>query len=187
MGLSYEHQSSGLSESHYVHLDGLKIRFSNHSAKPTYEALNGSADCEIGVHEMAASDDWKRALAFICWRLEATSPARYASLCAAYAADRTAKAERERVQQTPEYKADMERRIADRVGAEKAQREADWLKVAPHYEAIKDFDRRALTGDLAGKNRREKRKAARVALELMIGLTEARFRHAMWCAPREDA
>jgi hypothetical protein len=183
MGLSYEHQGSGLSESHYITVESLKIRFSRHEARPTYEALNGPASCEIGTHMMAASDDWKRALCFICYNLEIEPTgryARYSGIIAAYRAERLARIEREAIEATPEYKADVARRINDRVANDKARRATDWLKVEPHVAAIKSFDERAASGDLAGKNKRDQRREARRQLEALIGLPEPRFREAMW-------
>lgn len=38
----------------------LRVRIANHEAKPTYEALNGAADIEVGNHSMAV--DWLAAV-----------------------------------------------------------------------------------------------------------------------------
>lgn len=180
MTVSYERRGSGLSGSQYVTVDDLKVRFATHEARPTYEALNGAASCEIGTHMMAASTDWKRALAYLCYTLELTPPRRYASFVAAYRAERLAKIERERVEASPEYRADCERRIADRVTGDRARRDADWRLVEPHLAVVKEFDARSLAGDLAGKKQRDQRRAARRRLETAIGLPEVRIREAMW-------
>ena len=183
MGLDYELYNSSSSESIYLTVECLKIRFSTHEAKPTYEALHGFAACEIGTHKMAASDDWKRALCFVCYELEVEPEGyykRYAGLIASYRADRLARIARKKLEATPGYKAVQDRRINARVALDKARRAADWLKVKPHMAAIGEFDERSLSGDLAGKNKRGKRRAARVRLECLIGLPEWRIREAMW-------
>jgi hypothetical protein len=91
MGLGYRRDMSSLSSSQYIDVTGrhdcdddarLKIRFSTHAAKPTYEAMNGAADCEIGTHEHTASTDWKLALAHICRTYAVAAPARFRSFVA---------------------------------------------------------------------------------------------------------
>ena len=65
MGVEYEVEESILSRSKYINilfyddedvdLDELQIRFSDHAAKPTYEARHGAADFEVGSHLHAGS------------------------------------------------------------------------------------------------------------------------------------
>lgn len=51
--------ASALSASRYLNIAAgerrLRVRVSDHVARPTYEALNGTADIEIGTHDMAST------------------------------------------------------------------------------------------------------------------------------------
>jgi len=183
MELAYWTHASGVSESRYVTTSDIKIRFSRHEAKPTYERLNGAAQCEIGPYGMAAGTDWKRALAYICYQLDATPPARYAKYCAAYSADRIAQTDQLIRMASPEYQAERAILIEARRREDQNRRAADWLVTAPHVAAINEFDRRVTTGDLVGKRRKAQRQAARKALIELIGLPENRFREALWAKP----
>ena len=49
-----EYETSGLSEAVYITVHGLKVRLADHTARPTYEQLNGAADIELGRHDFAA-------------------------------------------------------------------------------------------------------------------------------------
>ena len=55
---SAEYETSGLSEAIYILYSpkcgrDIKIRLANHTARPTYEALHGAADIELGSHGFA--------------------------------------------------------------------------------------------------------------------------------------
>lgn len=65
IGLSVERAGSNLSASQYIRVSGvdldgdgltLKIRISDHEAKPTYEKRSGPADYEVGPHPMATTN-----------------------------------------------------------------------------------------------------------------------------------
>jgi hypothetical protein len=62
---------SGLSESCYVELqDGireLKIRFSSHSARPTYDRIHGQPDFEVGppLGNAGSNGDWQSAIRWL--------------------------------------------------------------------------------------------------------------------------
>jgi hypothetical protein len=67
-GFEIEHVESGLSASEYVSLtapDGerYKMRFSDHSARPTYELQHGAAYAEFGPHSTASVRHWSEVLA----------------------------------------------------------------------------------------------------------------------------
>ena len=83
-----EDDLSGLSESRYItiaavatwegsealDLEGteLRIRISNHPAKPTYEKLHGCANYSVGTHVEAGTRDFAKLLAKISERGEGT-------------------------------------------------------------------------------------------------------------------
>jgi len=50
---SADYARSGLSEAVYITVHGLKVRLADHTARPTYEYLNGAADIELGRHDFA--------------------------------------------------------------------------------------------------------------------------------------
>lgn len=104
MGLYVEGTESNLSESQYLRVtcrcDGdcdhepAKVRLSNHVAKPTYEALNGVADYEIGPHDMAhaAVDEWPLVVVWLAKRFDTLVPAEVAETAAAIVARQDAAA-----------------------------------------------------------------------------------------------
>ena len=49
-----EIEASGSSEAVYITYDGVTVRLADHSARPTYQAIYGAADIELGNHEFAA-------------------------------------------------------------------------------------------------------------------------------------
>ncbi len=65
LGAAAKISHSTISESAYIDASTetrrVRIRGSNHVARPTYEALNGSADIEFGGHDMSHGD-WLAAL-----------------------------------------------------------------------------------------------------------------------------
>lgn len=75
-GFSVTCEKSGLSASQYITaaiydaddntiFERIKIRVSDHALPPTYGALNGYADYEVGPHQEACSD-WARIVTAIC-------------------------------------------------------------------------------------------------------------------------
>ena len=48
-----EIEASGSSEAVYITYDGVTVRLADHSARPTYQAIYGAADIELGNHEFA--------------------------------------------------------------------------------------------------------------------------------------
>ena len=89
MGLDYYYDCSGLSNSEYLMVsiedpetlgpvDGSesKIRFANHEAKPTYEAMHGEADYEVQKgqgHNMGMGNHWA-AIAWLAKRYNKSIP-----------------------------------------------------------------------------------------------------------------
>jgi hypothetical protein len=125
--LGYSRSGSGLSNSQYVEIGRandpeIKIRFSTHGARPTYEAMNGAAHCEIGTHQMASGTDWKRALGLICYRYDLRPSNRYLTFVNEYIAAATARKAQKELEQSPEYQAKI-----------KAERDAYY--VSPEYKA----------------------------------------------------
>jgi len=67
MGLTIQESAfSSLSDSAYLTVDfgehdefPVKIRISNHTAKPSYEQLSGYADFEVGHHDLAHGEWWE--------------------------------------------------------------------------------------------------------------------------------
>lgn len=72
-GLVVEVAFSGLSKSRYLTVaaetDTMRVRVSDHVAKPTYEAINGAANYEVGNHDMAATESAVYAAAAILDRV----------------------------------------------------------------------------------------------------------------------
>lgn len=58
-GATVEDRASTLSASRYLTVSlgdaSLRVRVSDHVARPTYEAISGAADIEIGSHDMAVT------------------------------------------------------------------------------------------------------------------------------------
>lgn len=83
-GFTVQRDGSGLSASQYltVAIHGAddealfgpeKIRVSDHALPPTYGAMNGWADYEIGPHDEAVSD-WTRVVVRLCERAGRAAP-----------------------------------------------------------------------------------------------------------------
>lgn len=102
MQVDYSADGSRLSSSRYIEVYGpagraddhdfgtLKIRLAGHEARPTYEILNGAADYEVGTHQMAMSEHWSDAAAYIARKYNLSVPASVARGIAKRRANRAA-------------------------------------------------------------------------------------------------
>lgn len=103
VGLSVETSGSNLSSSRYLTISSedetIKVRVSDHDAKPTYEVLNGAADYEIGPHDQAATIHWPVAAMWLADRFgkqpQADIAKEAAAILEAEAAERAAWRERD--------------------------------------------------------------------------------------------
>jgi hypothetical protein len=147
-GFEIEHVESGLSASEYVYLtapngERVKLRFSDHDARPTYELQHGAAFAEFGTHSTANVRHWSEVLVDLAAAHSLPASAALRSMATRYSNARAADEARIAAQRAAEV-------AAHRAAMDSAEARRAWAELH-HPEIIAE-----LADPATSSNRRRK-------------------------------